>query len=110
MAWDRTVYDRERARELYSDFVARKKALAKAHFGKKCYTCGAIGDSGFHFHHIVYEQGSAYPRHSKAMNVRLKRLKEAEMFPERFKLLCGRCHRIVEGLRCQRNGINLNRL
>lgn len=89
-------YDKLRARELYQRFKERR-ALVMENLGGECFICGEKAIKGFHFHHKHYhEVESNYPRHSNAMNVRIKRLVEAEKFPERFALLCPTHHRLIE--------------
>jgi hypothetical protein len=95
MKRDRREYDRQRAQRVYADFKERKQRMIEL-LGGKCCICG-VEHARFHLHHIIYHPTeSNYPRHSKAMSVRLKRLLEAEQHPERFKLLCGKCHLAVE--------------
>jgi len=104
--FDRKEYDRIHTAALYEEFQIRKERLVREKFEGKCFLCDKEGWKGFHFHHIWYhETESNYPRHSKAMNIRWKRLKEAEQHPERFKVLCGPCHRLVESLK---NGSKYN--
>lgn len=67
--------------------------------GGRCDLCDKPHETGFHFHHKFYGPESDYPRHSKSMYVRLKRLNEIETFPERFGLLCGRCHLVIESFK-----------
>lgn len=96
--FDRKEYDRKHSADVYADYRKRKDALALNTFGGCCYVCGKTEDfEKFHLHHVYYHvTESAYPRHSKSMNIRLKRLKEAEVNSERFRLICPPCHRAVE--------------
>lgn len=102
-------YNRNRARVLYDDFRIRKDAV-NASLGGCCYLCGRIpSKQGLQLHHVErHPTESAYPRHSNAMSVRIKRLEEAERNPDRFRLLCGTCHRSVEALK--RNHVDHKRL
>jgi 5-methylcytosine-specific restriction endonuclease McrA len=88
-------YDRQRARRIYEDFVARRLQLIES-FGGACQNCSvALVRDEAQFHHVVYDEvESNYPRTCKTMSVRLKRLAEAEQHPERFKLLCVTCHNL----------------
>lgn len=106
----RKEYNRQRAQKVYEDFVARKSQLMEV-FGNKCFLCGCSAKKGFHFHHVSYTDESSYPRNSKAMSTRLKRLAEAEANPERFKLLCAKCHGSLELIRVQlKRGIDIDLL
>lgn len=96
MGWNRKEYDKLRARKIYEEFKERRLRLIKDVFNDQCYVCHDEAEQGFHFHHVEYYPDSNYPRHSKSMNVRLKRLSEAEQYPERFRLLCGACHLMAE--------------
>lgn len=93
--WDRKEYDRLRAKKLYKEFQDRRKFLIENVFGNQCACCHKKNLKGFHLHHILYDKNSQYPRHSKSMWIREKRLKEAELEPHKFKLLCGKCHRFI---------------
>lgn len=92
-------YDKSRASILYEKFkVTRLEVMLK--ISSCCEVCFKATERGFHLHHKEYhETESAYPKHSKAMNVRIKRVKEAEKNPERFAILCPRCHSVVEFLK-----------
>lgn len=108
--YDRKVYDRERAKKVYADFQIRRINLFKK-LGNKCYLCDKDATKGFHLHHVKYhEVESNYPRHSKSMYIRLKRLTEAENNPKRFELLCPKCHRILSGIENLVTSINRARL
>lgn len=105
--YDRKEYDRLRAKRLYEDFKQRREALMLK-FGDACYLCEQKARKGFNLHHIIYDSvESNYPRHSKSMSVRLKRLKEAEEHPERFRLLCPSCHHFITKLHFN---VNINKL
>lgn len=68
-------------------------------FNGECYLCAKPAGRNFHLHHHEYHPTeSDYPRSGRSLYIRLKRLSEAEIHPERFRLLCARCHRRVEGL------------
>lgn len=97
--FDRREYDKLRARKVYGDYKNRRKLLLEK-LGYKCFLCEKDAPSNFHLHHLNYDNPeSDYPRHARSMYIRLKRLSEAERFPERFSILCPRCHRALEGLK-----------
>lgn len=96
LKFNKKEYDAERQRILYAEYQERRLALEEK-FGNVCYLCKQSKRKNFHLHHRYYHPiESNYPRHSKSMNVRWKRLKEAEEHPERFALLCPTCHRMLE--------------
>ena len=97
---DRKPRDRKYSQRNYRLFQMRKRIVV-ALLGGQCRVCKTReAPRGFHLHHISYhETESNYPRHSKSMSVREKRLAEAEAHPERFRLLCGKCHRLIETIR-----------
>jgi hypothetical protein len=104
--FDRKEYDRKRAKEMYDVFKARRDKLLKEQFGDQCFLCykkTTKGRPGMHLHHLFYGDESNYPKNGKLMAIRIKRVEEAEQFPERFKLLCPRCHRMVESLKALPN-------
>lgn len=108
MAWDRKEYDRKRASEIYEDFKIRRIEVFKL-FNNECFLCGKTAKVGFHLHHTEYHPvESNYPRHSKSMYVRLKRLNEAEKNPNRFVLLCPIHHKLIEIIKSSK--IDLDRL
>ena len=83
--------DRVRMANIYRDFKQRRQAL----FDKRgnCCACCGTKDDVLQLHHVWYHPTeSDYPTHARSMHVRLKRLKEAELRPERFALLCTVCH------------------
>lgn len=107
MAFDKTEYNRLRQRERYKDFQVRRIEVFKT-LGNKCQMCGKEAKIGFHLHHTEYQEESNYPRNSKTMSVRWKRLKEAESFPERFALLCPYCHQtLLFFMKIKSKGISL---
>ena len=88
-------YDRLHQQKLYEEYKIRREKVYVM-LGNKCELCDGDKRKHFHLHHRYYHPiESNYPRHSNAMNVRFKRLKEAENCPERFALLCPTCHRVV---------------
>lgn len=92
-------YDRKRAENVYKEFIIRRERVLEL-LGGECYLCGNKAVKGFHLHHKEYHPvESDYPRHSKSMYVRLKRVKEAEENPQRFSLLCPYHHKIIEQLK-----------
>ena len=96
--WNRKEYDRKRAAKLYGVFKKRRMALFKE-LGGCCSLCSKKAVKGFHLHHVKYHaEESDCPTHSKSMSVRLKRLEEAEQNPDRFRLLCPRCHMTISHL------------
>lgn len=104
-------YDRLRAKRTYEDFKKRKNNLVVNVFNGKCFLCSAEHRKGFHLHHVFYHAiESNYPRNSKAMSTRLKRLAEAEKNPERFRLLCPKCHILLESLKALIDTVDLKKL
>lgn len=103
MIWDKKAYDREyqrkRAEKVYKNFHERRFKIFEL-LGNECQLCKEPAKKGFHLHHVEYHSiESNYPRNSKSMVTRLKRLKEAEEHPERFALLCNRCHSVLEWIK-----------
>ncbi len=89
-------YNREYAKQKYDDFRVRKDQVSLESFGGKCYLCGSSENyQYYHLHHIEYGPDSDYVRNSKAQWTREMRLREAEEHPERFRLLCPKCHRLI---------------
>lgn len=94
--FDKKAYNRQRRAEEYADFQTRRREFVSQK-GGDCYLCG-ITNVHFHFHHLEYSEESNYPRNSKSMSTRWKRLLEAEAFPDRFAILCPRCHGLVHSI------------
>ncbi len=89
-------YNRAYAKQKYDDFRVRKDQVSLEHFGGCCFLCGASENyEHYHLHHIEYGPDAEYQRNSKAQWTREMRLREAEEHPERFRLLCPKCHRLV---------------
>ena len=106
--FDKRAYDAAHQRDLYEQFKLRREALYEL-FGNQCYLCRQGKRKHFHLHHREYHPTeSNYPRNSSSMNVRRKRLAEAEAHPERFALLCPSCHQMVTLL--QHSSIDADRL
>jgi hypothetical protein len=105
--WDRKEYDKQRAKNLYSLFIARREKAVES-FGKSCFLCKENGKrKDFQFHHLWYHPiESNYDVHAKSMWIREKRLKEVEEHPERFVLLCGECHGTIEGIKRQAKALD----
>jgi hypothetical protein len=96
---DRKEYDRKHTAAKYQEFKERRKAVFRL-LGEKCFVCGIESQKGFDLHHHEYHpEESDYPRDSKTMWTRWKRLMEAEKHPERFRILCKKHHFIVEILK-----------
>ncbi len=91
------VYNRQYMESLYQRFRAEKDEVSMELFGGCCYMCGdSESYQHFHLHHYVYHpEDSSYRRTSKAMWTRMLRVEEAKANPERFRLLCPRCHRLI---------------
>lgn len=88
------IYDALNQRKVYERFK-NKRNIVFIKLGGKCEVCEKIPET-FHLHHKEYHPiESNYPRHSKAMNIRIKRVNEAFNNPKRFSLLCPRCHSLV---------------
>jgi hypothetical protein len=101
-------YDRLRAEKIYNDFKKRKVLIMEI-LGGKCFLCDKKAEKGFHLHHKEYHPiESNYPKNSKSMHVRLKRIIEAEKNPNRFSLLCPKCHLLVEAFKI--NKIDIEKL
>jgi len=92
--------DREYSAKRYEDFRQRKDKLCLETLGGRCYIC--LEDEGaneYHLHHLEYVEGeSDYNRDSDSLWNRIRRLEEAEAHPERFRLLCPKCHRAVSSI------------
>ena len=73
--------------------IARKKAIRN--LGGKCIFCGSKTD--LQRHHLKYDK--YYPKrrkvNGKLVGYRLNPVYEALKHPERFKLLCQKCHNVV---------------
>lgn len=92
--FDKKQYDALNQRKVYDRFKENRTKVYES-LGGKCQVCGKV-PRAFHLHHVIYHPiESNYPTHSKAMNIRIKRVNEALAHPERFALLCGRCHQLV---------------
>ncbi len=103
-------YNRQRAQALYADYVERRSQLMCSAFKDHCYLCSKPAGSHFHFHHVEYHATeSAYPRNGRSLYLRIKRLAEAEEHPERFRLLCGGCHALVEALKANIDRANVDK-
>lgn len=90
-------YDKGYVAKRYDAFRERKDTLHKDVFGGCCFLCGATqGWQSFHLHHREYHpEESAYARDSHSLWTRINRVAEAEAHPERFRLLCNACHRLI---------------
>ena len=96
--FDKKAYDAAHQRKLYVVYRQQRDDLEEQ-LGNVCYLCKQGKRNCFHLHHREYHPTeSNYPRHSNAMSVRRKRLKEAQAHPERFALLCPTCHRLITAL------------
>ena len=94
--YSRKKHDALRVKMQYAEFKNRRVSVMEL-LGGKCHLCGTAAEKGFHLHHVRYDPiESEYPRHCKNMWAREKRLSEAENHPERFALLCPKCHHNVE--------------
>ena len=105
---DKKEYDRKYSRKKYAEFIQRRENVVKSGtIGDCCFICKKSAKRDFHFHHCVYLEESNYPKNCKSGATRWKRLKEAEQFPERFKLLCGKCHLEYETIKRNKNIKNI---
>jgi len=97
---NRKEYDRNRSKQLYDQFRQDKDRVCLEIMGGACYVCGNTeGANKYHLHHVHYHPTeSNYERSSKSQWTRVQRVREATAHPERFKLLCGPCHRLVTAL------------
>jgi hypothetical protein len=93
-------YDRQYKQTQYEEFRKLKDWVTEELFEGECFLCGTQeGHTEFHLHHLRYHpEDSSYARNSKAQWTRNLRLKEAIEHPERFRLLCPACHRMVTTL------------
>ena len=93
-------YDRDYSAERYTEFRALKNQVSLELFGGRCFLCDNTNNyEEYHFHHLAYDPtDSSYARNSKALWTRILRVKEAQAHPERFRLLCPDCHRLVTTL------------
>jgi hypothetical protein len=88
----------EKAKEIWSrankkraeEWRLRRKMVFER-LGNKCFVCGLISNTKLHLHHLRGFENHPMPS--------IKRLKEAEEHPERFTLLCFRCHEILHRFR-----------
>jgi 5-methylcytosine-specific restriction endonuclease McrA len=89
-----------RDEERYARFREKKDQISRDFFGGKCFLCGRTDNyQEYHLHHIEYDpEESNYDTHSRAFWTRVRRLKEATEHPERFRLLCQSCHRLITSL------------
>jgi hypothetical protein len=94
MAWDRKAYDRQRSRQMYEQYQEQRMKALELH-GGKCCCCKNSTAKQLHLHHKYYDENSDYPRTSSGWS-RIRRVKEAIEFPEKFALLCGSCHQTIE--------------
>ena len=91
--------NREIQKGQYAKFREAKEKVSLEQFGGKCWLCGkSYGWEGYHLHHIDYTNESLYERNSKALWTRRLRVAEATEHPERFRLLCPACHRLITGI------------
>jgi len=87
-------YDRQYMQDRYQDYRQEKDRVHMELFGGTCFVCYRTdGYESFHLHHIEYvEESNRYSRASNDLWSRRQRLSEAASHPERFRLLCPRCH------------------
>lgn len=92
--------DRQYSKARYEQFRIDRNHLCLNILGGMCYICeDDLNAHEFHLHHLEYVEGeSDYDRNSKSLWIRIKRVEEATEHPERFKLLCGLCHRSVSSI------------
>lgn len=82
--------DRKQMKVKYGRYKTKRAELI-IQFGSKCWVCD--GDYLLQFHHLEY--GELGKLGHASMWRRIQHLREIEQFPERFKLLCGKCHSVV---------------
>ena len=94
------AHNRSYSAAQYEQFRIDKNHLCLNVLGGMCYICEEDEDAHeFHLHHLEYVEGeSDYDRNSKSFHTRKKRVAEALEHPERFKLLCAKCHRSVSSI------------
>ena len=91
MVFDKKEYNRQRQREKYAEFKQRRIAFIKKK-GNCCALCRKTKKIYNLAHKEYHITESDYARHAKSMSVRWKRLIEAENNPDRFNVLCSKCH------------------
>ena len=84
-------YDREHSKKQYHNYKIERTLLIEE-FGGCCEICSDTDQ--LHFHHKYYDEHSNYPRTTNGWS-RIKRIREAKQFPEKFALLCNSCHSTV---------------
>jgi len=84
-------YDRKHGQTKYQKYKEERKEVLES-MGNCCEICGHTGV--LHLHHKWYDEKSDYPRTSNGWS-RIRRVREAKAEPEKFALLCNRCHRSV---------------
>lgn len=111
-------YDRQYTQARYTVYRKRRHQVLSTLFAGRCFLCGATeGFESFQLHHVEYHPTeSNYGRQSDSQATKVRRLKEAAQNPERFRLLCNTCHRIVGTLGREvkrlgrKNKVDLDRL
>ena len=87
---DKKEYDRSRSKKMYDKYKDdRKRALDLKGF--KCQCCPQTSANKLQFHHLYYDEKSNYPRTSNGWS-RIKRVAEVLDDPNKFCLLCSKCH------------------
>jgi predicted HNH restriction endonuclease len=85
-------YDREYDKRKYEKYKQERKEVLES-MGNCCEVCGLFGGQ-LHLHHKYYDEKSDYPRTSNGWS-RIRRVREAKAEPEKFALLCNKCHKSV---------------
>jgi hypothetical protein len=89
MVWDRKEYDRKHQQEIYEQYKQDRLQLLET-LGNCCAICRS-DTNHLHLHHKYYDNDSNYPRTGNGWS-RVKRVKEAMKNPDKFLLLCAKCH------------------
>jgi hypothetical protein len=85
-------YDRKNQKRIYAKYKEDRQKIVSL-LGNKCCVCDK-DRKYLHLHHIKYDEHSNYPRTSNGWS-RIRRVKEALLYPEKFRLVCPTCHHII---------------
>lgn len=82
-------YDRKRAKKKYQEYKAERSEVLEL-LGGCCALCSR--ETNLQLHHNYYDEKSDYPRTGNGWS-RIRRVREAQIDPEKFTVLCGGCHK-----------------
>ncbi len=94
--FDRKSYDRQHSKDNYTKYK-QERALVLIQLGGRCVGCDCQDEKRLQLHHKYYDANSDYPRTSNGWS-RIKRVREASKEPDKFHLLCGRCHKQIHAI------------